>query len=284
MQDNFKENLNRKIAKDYANDIIDGLHKDLRSQINTYGSDIYDIVQDIESNSVSMRSINRGFLQDSNIQLALRLFLYKFLEENKKDVEDARRNFLVNQIVELNLQKTANDKYLCDNNANYYMLVNNKYLRQENIVQINDDGSYLTNERIANSEYYLQKLLTKDDEELELKVFHSETGIVQSLPKVVKILGLKKEVVNKCKKIGYSGNSFDCIANLVNLFNVPTASGYYMCKNCYFWKWSYKEYTLKRDNRAGLSIGSPNLSDYEYKDNNIVVRTDYTGKGLILAV
>lgn len=284
MQENFKEKLNRKIANDYANNIISKLHDDLRIETNTLDSNLYDMIQSIETSGRNDKRRKREAAPESDLQLALRLFLHKFLEENKKDIEETRRKHIVNQIVELKLQKTSNDKYLQDDNGNYYMLVNNNYLKQENILEIRDDGSYLTNEKIENSEYYLQKLLTKNDEELELRVFHPENGFLQSSTQIVKILGMKKEVVNKCKRTGYSGNSFDYIANLINFFNVPEASGYYMCKSCQFWKWSFKDSSFKRDFRNGLTKGSPELADYEYKDNNTVIRTDYSGKGLKISI
>lgn len=284
MQENFKEKLNRKIANDYANNIISKLHDDLRIETNTLDSNLYDMIQSIETSGRNDKRRKREAAPESDLQLALRLFLHKFLEENKKDIEETRRKHIVNQIVELKLQKTSNDKYLQDDNGNYYMLVNNNYLKQENILEIRDDGSYLTNEKIENSEYYLQKLLTKNDEELELRVFHPENGFLQSSTQIVKILGMKKEVVNKYKKNGYSGNSFDYIANLINFFNTPEASGYYMCKNCHFWKWSFKDSSFKRDFRNGLTKGSPELADYEYKDNNTVIRTDYSGKGLKISI
>ena len=57
-----------------------------------------------------------------------------------------------------------------------------------------------------------------------------------------------------------------------------------MCKDCHFWKWSLKDFCFKRDFRVGLTTGSADLADYEYKDKNTVIRTDYTGKGLIITV
>ena len=41
--------------------------------------------------------------------------------------------------------------------------------------------------KIENSEYYLQKLITKNDEIIELRVSHPETGFVQSATKIIKV-------------------------------------------------------------------------------------------------
>ena len=210
--------------------------------------------------------------------------LHKFIEENKEDIEESRRQYLIKQIKDLNLKPTANEKYFRSDNGIYYTLVKNNYLAQDNIIDVREDGSYLIKEKIKNSEYYLHKLITKDNNEIELQVIHPQTGPVQSITKTIKLLEMRKEVVNKYKRIGYSGASFDYIANIVNFFQAPEASGYYMCKNCYFWKWSFKTSTFKRNFRIGLTQGAPELADYEYKDKNTIIRTDYTGKGLLIAV
>lgn len=284
MNDNFKENLNKRIMSDVVNSIVDNLHNDLSLKSQFDDSNIYDMIQSLNSdNKINRRKPNVIKSDDADLKLALQLFLQKFLDENKKGLEDARNSYIASQIEKLNLIQSANEEYWQDNNKNYYKLINHEYVKQEQILEVRNDGSYVSSEKIKNTEYHLYKVTDKNNRELEFKVIHSQEGVVKNLNKIVKLLDMKKELVNRVKRIGYSGNSFDCFANLANAFITPHASGYYMCKKCHFWKWSFKDSAFIRDLREGIVVGSAELADYEYRDNRTIIRTDYSGKGLILA-
>ena len=92
---------------------------------------------------------------------------------------------------------------------------------------------------------------------------------------------MKEEYVNKYKLRGYSGNSFGIFEIVGNMISKPVPTGCYFSKNFKFYKWNKIDCQFELQNRDGQNVGSPLLADYDINEN-IVVRTDYDGVGVIL--
>ena len=89
------------------------------------------------------------------------------------------------------------------------------------------------------------------------------------------ILNMRREFAKKHKYSGYSGNSSDLVASLLNKISAPVETGFYMDRACNFYKWSEYEKAFIRN--LQYEQHSPLMRDYEFEENSIVIKKEYTG-------
>lgn len=278
MSKSYKDRLQQHIDENLAYEILGQLQNELEANhTNENEYDLYNTVKaNTEFQTVSLNKTKTEDNSDTKYSLALKLFLEKFIQNNQQDFDRLQEEYTALQIVKEDFKATANEKIFQDKEGNYFKLINKKYERQENIFSVLEDGSYVTLNTVKTC-YTLYTTYDKQDCPIALKVLRKDAPVYMN--ESVNVLNLKKEVVQKAKRIGYSGHSFDLIANIINTFVAPVESGYYMDNKYRFYKWNFKKACFEYHDRNGISIGSPNLADYEPK-GKIVIRTDYNGSGL----
>lgn len=285
MENNFKENLNRKIVNDICNEtklsFQQQLCNDARIDIGNIYDSLLDMTQDHKQNA-GLRSSRYALNKRNNFDygLALNLFMHKFILENKTEIDNMRIQFIEKQHLELGISDTNNPNYFLGKNNCYYSFVNDRFIKQEHIIDIDESGNYTTCELINCTDYSVVTKKSVEDTIICLHVIDKHNKKVNNLAEAVRILGFKKEVVKKIKRIGYCGKSVDILADFMNLFYAPTQTGYYSDNKYNFYKWDYKNSQLVRQVREGATPGAPNIADYEHKDSKTIVRTDYNGAGL----
>lgn len=285
MKNNFKENLNKKIVSDISNGTILGLQQQLSSEARIDIGNIYDAFKAIEQSKTPKLAYSHSRRAATSrgrfdYGLALNIFMQKFLMENKAEIENLRFQYIEKQRNELGIKDTSNQNFYVDREGCYYTFDYDKYIEQPDIVDVDNEGNYTTKEEILNAEYNVFRYFTKDDSVKYLYVVDKRGQKLTKSTDVIRILKLKKEVVKKIKRIGYCGKSFDFWADLLNMFYVPSETGYYSDNKYNFYRWDCKNFRFIRQLREGLTPGAPDISDYETKDSKTIVRTDYNGSGL----
>ena len=285
MKNNFKENLNKKIISDISNGTIFGLQNQLSCEARNGMEDIYEAFKALDqgkSSSFLSKNFYHNIRLDNNFDygLALNIFMQKFLMENKNEIENMRYNYIEKQRSELGIRETNNPNYYIDRNNNYYSFDYDKFIKENSIINVEEDGSYITKDAICNSEYYVIKKYTSKDLIKTLYVVDKHERKITKITDAIKLLRLKKEVVKRFKRVGYCGKSFDTCADLLNAFCKPSETGFYSDNKFNFYRWDYKNCQFIRQTREGNTPGAPNISDYEQKDSKTIVRTDYTGSGV----
>ena len=284
MKNNFKENLNKKIVNDICKDTILGLQQQLCAEARVNVGDIYDAFKALEKS----RGLNHLFKSTKqstaskvsyDYGLALNIFLQKFLMENKNEIEQMRQCYIETQRNELGIRQTANPNYYISKDNCYYTFDYDKFIKQEHIIDVADDGCYTTKSSIANSEYSVIRVFQPNDSIKYLQMVDKNNRKVSNFKEIIRYLKLKKEVAKRIKRIGYCGKSFDTCADVLNLFYKPIETGYYSDENYNFYRWDYKNSQFVRNIREGSTPGAPNISDYEFMDSKTIVRTDYNGAG-----
>ena len=283
MKNNFKENLHQKIIDDISYSAVSELQNQLSVEAAQSSANIYDAVKSLEKEHLKFspsRKAASGNRNQFDYGLALNVFMQKFILENKNEIDNMRIQYIEKQRLELEIIETGNPKYFLANDNSYYTFEYDKFIKQPQVLNISYDGEITTKEKIAGTDYYSIKQYTKEESLINITVVDENNNKITRLLDVVKILDLKKEVVKKVKRIGYCGKSIDTWADLMNAFYKPVATGYYSDNKYNFYKWDHKNCRLVRQIREGITPGAPNISDYEYMDSKVIVRTDYTGAGL----
>lgn len=251
--------LNRNLSRQYSENIISGLQKEL---------------------SLSTRALNNDLFQVSSNILAKR---------NNLDIDGLLKYYLINKILknipdenfglksERQYVRTKNKKYYRDATTNKYYEKNdkNEYVLAENLVKVNEDASYVINEKRTNSGYTYQKVYNAGDLLISMQIFNPEGKVITSKHQAIELAGMRKEFALKHKFSGYSGNSNDILATVLNKFSTPVATGYYMDKYYNLFSWDDRKKCFIR-NLNDIHI-SPLLIDYDFKDNKQVIRKEYTG-------
>lgn len=284
MNKNFKENLTKKIIGDISNDAVISLQEQLCFEAKFDINDIYEVAKLIEQNKIfnSKKDLSTNYQNKYEYSLALSVFMQKLLKENKMQIDSLREQYIKNQSDELGICKTDNPKFFLGKDNCYYSFNYDKYIKEDSIVSVEKDGSYITQEKIKNNKFNLIKIYLINDSVSYLYITDKQGNRINSLCDAIKLLGFKKEEVKKFKKIGYCGNSIDFWADLLNLFFPTKETGYYSDSKYNFYRWDCRNSRFIRQARNGLTPGAPNISDYENKDSKTIVRTDYTGSGLNL--
>lgn len=249
--------LNKNVTAHYSDSIISGLQKELSASVLTNHDNVYDATYGVRT-------------------------------RRSNDVDNLLKYYVINQILknlpEANIEKPCNRRFEVTANRNfhkeiienkYYRLTDNKWQVAENVINVNKDGSYVIEESMLNSGYVCRKTFSTEDELLKTQLVNPDGNIVNSKIQAAEIMNFKKEYVQRYKYSGYSGNSKDFIAALMNRIIAPQESGFYMDKYYNLYRWVDRERCFVKDNITQYT--SPLLIDYEFDNFSNVVRKEYTG-------
>ena len=250
--------LNRNISRQYTENIISGLQKELSVSTKVLNQDLFDM--------------SWGFLS----------------QQNGINVEGLLKYYLLNQIIknstseklqletETKYMRTANETYFIDITENkYYKKSGKNWIPAEDVVKVNKDGSYIVNEKKNNSTYIYRKTYNTNDALISLQIIAPDGNIVSNKYQVIELTGMRKEYAQKYKYAGFSGNSNDIIAAVLNKFSSPVETGYYMDKHYNLFKWDERNKCFIRN--LNDFNASPLLIDYDFSHNKQVIRKEYTG-------
>lgn len=251
--------LNRNIRTNYTENIISGIQRELYASARVLNEDLFDVSQ-------SLNAKRSGLDVDSLLKYYLINQLLKTLPENTKDENKIVKNYL----------KTANKKFRKDPYKEdvYYTWTEDKWIVAENVIKVNDDGSYIVNEQRENSHYVYSRHYSIDDVLLSIQIINPEGKIVHNKLHAAELLNLRQEFVLKHKYSGYSGNSSDVIAEILNKFSSPIETGLYMDRYYNLFKWNNKE---KCFYKLDSNEQSPLLTDYDFRESKKVIKKEYTG-------
>lgn len=256
MANTYFKVLNNQTQDKFKEDIISNLQYQLKC-------DCREITRDIIA-STHHASERRN---TNNIDINT-LIKYYLLEQLSKDSN-------INLFDNKNLAETPNPDIKKEiNSEKYYMLSDNSYKHIPKIVGVNDDGTYVTNEKKSTSEYKIKRVYSLDHKPLKLQLISPNGELVSDKWQAVEILGLKKEFKYKYKYSGYSGQCFDIVSTVLNCITKPLETGLYMDTLYNFYKWNGE---LKLFERISELNNSPLLTDYEFKPSNIIIRKEYLG-------
>lgn len=247
--------FNTGLQNQYKKDTITDIQRELTHEIKIYNPNIHDLLfEDIK------KDMSKNF--DINILLKY-YFLNQILQKEQKD--DTKEIFIDTKNPNIKISKKDNS---------FYKLTENVFLKHENIESVNEDGTYIIVEQRNSYSYKIKKLCDINDTILQIWITGPDGRIEKNRWHVAEILGMKKEFAHKFKYTGYSGNSSDLIASVLNKLSSPIETGLYMDKKYNLYKWSDLNNCFIRNIKAESQ--SPLLSDYEFI-NNIVIKKEYTG-------
>lgn len=250
MSNKYSEMLNKKIEAQHREDIISSLQKNLSVSSEAIDDSIYELVKNNRSNS------------KLNIDTLLKYYLLnQILQEKPEEKQE--------------LLDTTNPNIKKDTENHYYRFTKGTWNIDECILEVYDDGSYLEQEKRTNFSYKIQKVCTIDDKVKSIQLINPMGQVETNKIYAVEILGLRKEYVQRHKYSGYSGNSIDIIASILNKLQPPVETGYYMDRSCNLYKWSESKKCFIRNSH--IDHLSPLLADYDFEKSNIVIKKEYTG-------
>ena len=249
--------LNKNISSNYTEKIIAGLQRELSDSTKSLNEDLFDVTR-----SISTRRTNLDM--DSLLKYYVINQLLKNIPEQAQD----------KHIIKTKYVKTANDKYRKDPTEDkYYRLSGEEWVPANDISEVNEDGSYVVSEKKNNS-YIYRKVYDVNDNLISVQVLYYDGKVVKSMSQVVELMNMKKEFAKKFKYSGYSGDSHDIIAAILNKFSSPKETGYYMDQHYYLYSWDARKKCFMRN--FDDYNNSPLLRDYEF-NNHSVIRKEYTG-------
>lgn len=258
--------------------------------VNTYFKHLNKALQD-STNATVVTDIQSDLmvsakLLNNNIDSIASLFNEGSLS-NELDVNSLLKYYLLNQILknepklqkkikEDKFKKTANPNIMKEIKTNkFYRIKEGNYELDENIESINEDGSYYVIKKLPSSLYKVKNYFSVDDKMLGFQLMLPDNTVVKNRWQIVEIMNLRKEVVNRYKYAGFSGNSSDLVATILNKVYPPTETGLYMDKHYNLYKWNNATSTFVIS--TNLSKQSPFLVDYIFENTGIVVRKEYKG-------
>lgn len=251
--------VNNSIQKQFTDSIITEIQKELTAESENLN--LYDMIKEINRDSDSCK--------DFDINTLLKYYvLNQIIKENQQETKKQKG--------QKNLFKdTANPNIKINTHDNkYYKQEEDRFIKAEEITEINDDGSYILIESKKTSSYQVKKVYSIEDKILSIQLVGPDNEAEKNKWHAAEILGMKREFAQKFKYAGYSGNSSDVIATILNKFTSPTETGLFMDKYGNLFKWSELSKCFIRNLNAESK--SPLLTDYEFV-NSIVIRKDYTG-------
>ena len=195
--------------------------------------------------------------------------------------EELIQGYKQKQILNLQLTQTANPKFLLSKNGKYYSLKEYDYIEEPSITNVDEAGNYVKETNIKGSRDILVITYDIANKPVAIKVVNAEHLVYKSERYVAQKLNMRKEFVHPYKLHGYSGNSTGIIAKIKNMLSKSVPTGCYLSNGYNFYRWSIKNSQFELNVRDGRKIGSPLMADYEINDN-IVVRTDYDGAGIVM--
>lgn len=257
MSNTYFKIINRSIKEKYTNSIVDEIQKDLVNQSKFFDTNLEDIFD--------MTSKTSNISNKLDINVLLKCYLIKQLL-NEKDSKQAETKAL--DTANPNIKKNpVNNKF--------YRLSNNELTEANEIETVNNDGSYIVIEKRQNSSYKIKKIFDINDTLTSFQLIDQNNNSEVNIRLIAEFLNLKKIYTYKFKYSGYSGDSADFITGLLNKFNAPLETGYYMDKYFNYYEWSPYKKAFIRNQKA--EITSPYMVDYEFASNGNVIRKEYTG-------
>jgi len=251
--------LNKNTSRKYTESIMESLQRDLVASAKTLTEDVFDITRPMSTKRVGLDVDN--------------LLKYYILNQMMKDLPKEK----LAKKAEIRLVRTGNNNYRKDVTTNeYYKLSNeNVWIPAKEISQVNEDGSYVIDEKRSNTAFLNRKTYDTFGELISIQVINRFGKVIFDKEQAVQMLGLRKEFVLKHKYSGFSGNSTDMVAAIMNQFSSPKQTGYYMDNyyNLYTWDERKKCFMKNKDNFNKSSL----LIDYEFGQNGKVIRKEYTG-------
>ena len=249
--------LNQNIRTDYTEHIISGIQKELYNSARVLNEDIFDL-------SKGMTTQRAGLSVDSLLKYYIINQLLKNMPPETNKVKNISPQYL----------KTANKKYRKDPHKDiYYIRLNDKWTVAENVMQVNDDGSYILSERKTHSLFEYRYVYNVDDVLISVQLINPDGQVVHNKMQAAELMNLRQEYVLKHKYSGYSGNSNDIIADILNRFSKPQETGYYMDNHYNLFKWHSRDCCFMRLSQTQ----SPLLIDYDFGQSRKVIKKEYTG-------
>ena len=259
MKNTIQKNFNDNISNQYKDNIIANIQKNLKDTTQELNNNIFDLINEINADNLDSKDIN--------VNALLKYYVFNQLLENQKEKEEEKfKKFLDTK--NPTIKKNEEDN-------KYYKLFNNEYIPLGNIVEIFEDGTYIKIEKITHSLYKTKNFYNSDHSLTSIQLLNPQGAVVSNKWQAAEILGLRKEVAQKFKYSGFSGNSNDIIATVLNKITPPSETGYYMDKTCNFYKWCEIRKTFISQNQKFAH--SPLLTDYSFEKSSIVIRKEYTG-------
>lgn len=249
--------LNSNIGSKYAERIINGIQSDLTASTCEIKSDLFDITQDIRTKRTTL-----------DVDSLLKYYVINQMLKEKEDTEPKK--------VEKKYLQTANKNIKKDLDENkYYREQNGEWILVENIYDVLANGNYVVKERKFNSGFTFKKLYNDNDELINVQILDCEGNTVSRKHEAIELMDMKQEYVKKYKYAGYSGNSNDIVAALLNKFTTPVETGYYMDKQYNLYKWNDADKSFYM--QTNVMSKSPLLTDYDFENSRKVIRKEYTG-------
>lgn len=224
-----------------------------------------ELKQDFKEDNILLESLfaSKRYSENIDMNTLLKVYLLDQLLKTKDTYAD-----------ESNYIDTANpDIKKYNKTGKFYKFVKNQYKYIPEIIEVNDDGTYITLESKSTSKYQIKRTYSKNHKVLKFQLVTPDGNIVNNKWHVIEILNLKKEYAQKYKYSGFSGNCSDIASTILNYITKPIETGYYMDNtyNIYRWNNISKSFEVHETNT------SPLLIDYEFKSSNVVIRKEYKG-------
>lgn len=249
--------LGGNIRTDYTEHIITGIQRELYASAKIIDEDLFDV-------SRGLTTKRSGLDVDSLLKYYVINQLLKTLPANENDKSDVKKQYV----------KTAHNKYYKNvKDDKYYEWSGERWVIAAGVSLVNNDGSYVISEK-QTSAYTYEKLYGNDDILISMRIINPEGKVVSNMAQVVELLNLRQEYVLRYKYSGYSGNSNDIVASILNKFSSPIETGFYMDKYYNLFKWNKKEKSfikVESHNQAPLLI------DYDFGQSRKVIKKEYTG-------
>lgn len=259
MKAKLQKDLNNSISNQYRDDFIANIQKNLKDTTQELDDNIFDLINGINENNLDSKDIN--------VNALLKYYVFNQLLENQKQKEEEKNKKFIDT-KNPTIKKNEEDN-------KYYKIFNNEYIHLGNIVEIFEDGSYTKIEKIPHSLFKTKNLYATNHSIISVQLMNPKGVVVDNKWQAAEILGFRKEVAQRFKYSGFSGNSNDFVATVLNKITPPSETGYYMDKTCNFYKWCEIRHSFISQNQT-LSH-SPLLTDYSFEKSSIVIRKEYTG-------
>ena len=252
--------MNKSISRDYTDKIINAIQKELVSSVDLVHENMFDATNTISKRTPLMRN------NSIDINKVLKYYLINQVLKESGNAVNINKNYI----------KTPNNNILKDPiNNKYYRITDDGVKPVENIEIINKDGSYIINENRLNSSFTIKKLYDNTDELISIQLVKSNGTVIGDRIQAAEILGMRKEYAYRYKYSGYSGNSNDIIASILNYIHSPVETGYYM--DFHYNTYSWNEYSKCFCRKLNDDTLTPLLVDYEFESYRKVIRKEYTG-------
>lgn len=258
MVNTYYKHLNTALNDSGKNEFIKNIQRDLTDSAKLLNDSVDELITEFNCNKLN---------KNLDINSLLKYYLLNQILKNETENIKASEEIF---------QKTANSNIYKKINTNeYYWLKNGEYKLDEEIELVNEDGSYNKIKRFSTSSYKIRNYYSIDNKIVAFQLISPTDLIVNNKWQIIEILNLRKELVNRYKYSGFSGNSSDIVASLLNKLNPPVESGLYMDRHYNLLKWQPKDSKFLLV--TNTNIVSPLLCDYSFETRGIVIKKEYTG-------